>query len=309
MSKLLVVFGATGNQGRSVIDQVLAHPTLSKTLRLRGITRDASKPDAQALRNLGVEVVSADASRTDTLKAAFAGASSTFIMTTSNDGVPAELAAGKALVDAAVVAGVSQIIFSSLPHVTRLTNSKYPGVGVFDVKADIEEYIRAQPVRSAFFNPASFMQNFHSIMMPRPDPDAPGAYAITGIQSPNVKIPLIDIAADSGKWVVPALADPEKYDGSVFCASSGMYSAVEVAAAMSKASGKTVTHKHLPVDVFSSFLPPGRGDALVQMFQYQEEFGYYGADQDRLVKWAADNAVGKLTSLDEYFARCPLLLE
>lgn len=58
MSKILTVFGATGNQGGSVIKAVLADPVLSKEFRIRGITRDASKPAAQALAAKGVEVVS-----------------------------------------------------------------------------------------------------------------------------------------------------------------------------------------------------------------------------------------------------------
>jgi uncharacterized protein YbjT (DUF2867 family) len=58
MSKILTVFGATGNQGGSVIKAVLADSVLSKEFRIRAITRDASKPAAQALAAKGVEVVS-----------------------------------------------------------------------------------------------------------------------------------------------------------------------------------------------------------------------------------------------------------
>jgi uncharacterized protein YbjT (DUF2867 family) len=57
MSKILVVFGATGNQGGSVIRSVLADPKLSKEFKIRGVTRDPSKPAAQKLAEQGVEVV------------------------------------------------------------------------------------------------------------------------------------------------------------------------------------------------------------------------------------------------------------
>lgn len=57
-SKLLVVFGATGNQGGSVIRSVLADPRTAKEFKVRGITRDPSKPNAQALAAKGVEMVS-----------------------------------------------------------------------------------------------------------------------------------------------------------------------------------------------------------------------------------------------------------
>ncbi len=57
MSQVLTVFGATGKQGGSVIRAVLADPVLSKKFKVRGVTRDASKPAAKALADQGVEVV------------------------------------------------------------------------------------------------------------------------------------------------------------------------------------------------------------------------------------------------------------
>jgi uncharacterized protein YbjT (DUF2867 family) len=56
MSKLITVFGAVGNQGGSVIKHILSDPTLSKEFKIRGITRDTSKPAARALAERGVEL-------------------------------------------------------------------------------------------------------------------------------------------------------------------------------------------------------------------------------------------------------------
>lgn len=58
MSKLITVFGATGQQGGSVIRTILNDETLSKEFKIRGISRDTSKPEAQALVKQGVELVS-----------------------------------------------------------------------------------------------------------------------------------------------------------------------------------------------------------------------------------------------------------
>lgn len=58
MSKLITVFGATGNQGGSVIYSILADPWLSKEFKIRGITRDTTKKSAQDLAKRGVDVVS-----------------------------------------------------------------------------------------------------------------------------------------------------------------------------------------------------------------------------------------------------------
>lgn len=58
MSKLITVFGATGVQGGSVIRAILNDATLSKEFKIRGVTRDTSKPAAKELEAKGVEVVS-----------------------------------------------------------------------------------------------------------------------------------------------------------------------------------------------------------------------------------------------------------
>jgi uncharacterized protein YbjT (DUF2867 family) len=57
MTKLLTVFGATGVQGGSVIRSVLADPILSKSFKIRAITRNGTKSSAQALEQKGIEVV------------------------------------------------------------------------------------------------------------------------------------------------------------------------------------------------------------------------------------------------------------
>lgn len=56
MSKLIAVFGATGNQGGSVIKHILADAVLSKEFKIRAITRDTAKAAAQALALQGVEL-------------------------------------------------------------------------------------------------------------------------------------------------------------------------------------------------------------------------------------------------------------
>lgn len=64
MSKIITVFGATGNQGGSVIKSILGDSTLSKEYKIRAVTRDTSKPGAQALAKQGAELVSVCISRT-----------------------------------------------------------------------------------------------------------------------------------------------------------------------------------------------------------------------------------------------------
>ncbi len=89
--KILVVFGATGNQGGSVIKSILSDPDTASKFKIRGITRDPSKPNAQALTAQGVECVAADINSKDQIKAALHGAYAVFAVTNYWDKMDAEL--------------------------------------------------------------------------------------------------------------------------------------------------------------------------------------------------------------------------
>lgn len=55
--KIITVFGATGNQGGSVINTILSHPELSKQFDLRGVSRNLSSDKAIKLKAKGVDMV------------------------------------------------------------------------------------------------------------------------------------------------------------------------------------------------------------------------------------------------------------
>ncbi len=91
-----------------------------------------------------------------------------FYQTVWDKGIPeVEIAQGKAMADAAVKARVTLLIWSSLPHVSRMTNGKITGAQSFDTKAEVEEYIRGLHIKSVFFMPGWFMQNHLKIMRPQ----------------------------------------------------------------------------------------------------------------------------------------------
>lgn len=149
MSNVLVVFGATGQQGGSVIRTVLHDPKLSKAYKVRAVTRDVTKPAARALADQGAEVISGDADTKASLTDAMRNAHTVFAVTATiydEKLYERELDQGKAMADAAVAAGVEYFIFSSLSHVGKLSGGKIIHANHFDVKADIEEYIVGQPM-------------------------------------------------------------------------------------------------------------------------------------------------------------------
>ena len=103
--KILVVFGATGNQGGSVINAVLGDAKTGNDFKIRGITRDPTKPNAKALEARGVECVAADINSKDQISAALKGAYAVFAVTNYWEKMDAELELdqGKTIADAAKV--------------------------------------------------------------------------------------------------------------------------------------------------------------------------------------------------------------
>lgn len=309
MSRVLVIFGATGQQGGSVLSHVLNDAELSKQYSIRAITRDPSSASAQELKKKDVDVVGADLTDKSSLHVAMKGAHTVFALTAPSFGPNAkvqEVTQGKALADAAVAESVQYIIFSTLPHVSTISGGKYTKVNGFDAKAEIQAYIQTLPIRSAFFAPGSFMQNCQTVMLPHPT--GSGTYVIARHVSPLTQLPLIDTVGDSGKYVGAILAEPDKYEGKTFCAATALYSMEEIAQAISKASGKTVTYEQIPEETFRQGLPPW-GDQLIEMMNYQQDFGYYGPQTKELVAWASENAHGKVHIFEDYLAKNPLPLQ
>lgn len=309
--KLLVVFGATGNQGGSTANIVLDDPELSSQYSVRAITRSASNPKAQELKSKGAEIVEADMDDTSSLTRALQGAHTVFAVTSTQygqDTLTIETRQAKALCDEAVKQGAQYLIWSSMSHPKKITNGKLSGVDAFDVKAIVEEYIRTLPIKSAFYAPGSFMQNFTTNMVPRPSPANDGTYVLANLCYGHTKIPWIDIT-DTGKWIAAILADPDKYEGKFFSAAYGLMSYDECAAVMSKHTGKTIRFQHIPDETFKGFLPENFRTQLYEMYLFLRDYGYYGANMESDVEWTAKQARGKLTSLEEFFKKTDYKVE
>ena len=310
MSKLLVIFGVTGQQGGSIVESVLGDARLKDEYSIRGTTRDPSTAKAQELIKRGLEIVQADVNDTASLRKAFDGAHTVFANTvTVYDGhtYEHEVTHGRALVDAAVSASVPFYIYSTLPNAGKTSGGKLKNMGHFDGKEEVEQYIRTLPLRSAFIAPGSFMSNFHESMAPHPVGD--GTYALASFVRPNVQVPLIDTKGDTGKWIAAILTDFSKYEGKVLCCATALSSFQEIVDAMSKASQKTVVYQQLPEETWRQFLPPLMVDHIADMLQYIQDYGYYGEDTEEKVRWSAGQARGELTTLDKYLKENPLNLQ
>ncbi|KAJ6111349.1 hypothetical protein N7523_007410 [Penicillium sp. IBT 18751x] len=304
MSKLLVVLGATGQQGGSVINAVLNDPQLSNQYRIRTLTRDSSKPAAKRLVENGIEVIQGDLDDATSLQALFQSADTVFALTeTVHDEQmkTRDYNRGKALVNAAIAANVQFFIYSTQPHIAKISQGKFKHGEHVDVKAEVEDYIRAQPIKSAFVAPGSFMQIFQDMMAPVPIND--GTYIISSVVTPETKLPMLDAAEYTGKFIAAILAEPETYRNQTVPAATKLYSMEEIAQIMSVKSGKTIRYNQLPVVKFKKFMPPLIGDRIVDMMLYIQDFGYYGPDTQKIMERTSVVARGELSSMESFFEK------
>ncbi|KAJ5780607.1 hypothetical protein N7457_005767 [Penicillium paradoxum] len=310
MSKILAIFGATGQQGSSVLNHVVNDPELSQQYKIRAITRDINSEKAQQLKHKNIEVVEGDVTSSDSLAKALAGVHTVYAMTTPSLGADAfdvELGNAKRIADVAVQQNVNYIIWSTLPAVRDISKGKYASVVPFDAKAAAEDYIRTLPIKSAFLSLGSFMENLSQQPAMAPKQIADGTYVLSRHTSPQQQFPMLDAVGDTGKFAGAILADPEKFDGKVLHAATRLYTNEEITALLSKSSGKTIVYRQISTDEFKASLPFFQ-DVFADGFSFMEEFGYFGPSTETLVAEAAAVARGKLSSFEEYLERHPFQL-
>jgi len=124
--KLVVVLGATGAQGASVVEYLIKHSSL--LFHVRAVARDPASVKAQNLAILGAEVVKADFDDEPSLRTALQGANAIFALTDFYDKMTLESELSRGLRIAKVASelpGLEHYVLSSLPDARTLFGGKY----------------------------------------------------------------------------------------------------------------------------------------------------------------------------------------
>ncbi|KAL2835880.1 hypothetical protein BJY01DRAFT_252318 [Aspergillus pseudoustus] len=301
MGKTITVFGATGNQGGSVINAILDDPTASKEFTIRGITRDVSKAPAQVLASKGVEVKSADMDSAASLLDALHGSHIVFLVTTpgwGEGGAEVELHHGQNVANAAKEAGVEHLIYSSLLNVTETSGGRLTHVAHFDMKQRVESYIRSSGIPSTFVLPGYFMSNFSSFgMIRKGDNDV---YTLTYPVADTAKFPLLDVPADLGKFVLAAIKKRTDLIGAQVLAASNYYTPRQILSDFEAVTGKKTQYVQVDAETYKSFMPPTVAEELLENHLFIEDPGYYnGRSLDASQKLLSELGL-KTTSWREY---------
>src|SRR5256714_15117236 len=142
----ILVTGATGNVGRQVVEQLV-----KSGADVRALVRDPAKADFPA----GVAAVKGDLLDVDSIRSAFSGVSTLFLL---NAVVPEEFTQALTALNLAREAGIERIVYLSVIH-----SDLYVNVPHFAGKFGVERMIEQMGFKATILRPAYFMNNDHSV--------------------------------------------------------------------------------------------------------------------------------------------------
>ena len=224
-NKTLLVTGATGTQGSAVVKSLL-----EAGWSVRGLTRNPNGNQAQALAELGAEMVAGDLSDRSSLDQALTDIYGVYSFPNMTGGLEAEVEQGKTMADAARAAGIEHFVQASVGGVER--NS---GVPHFESKWQIEEYVRSRGLPATFLRPVFFMENFFW----KRDQILNGSYESMGM---NPDKPLQIVAADDiGAMTAIIFDNPDQFIGQGVELAGDEMTEPEMVAIMSRVIGRDIT--------------------------------------------------------------------
>jgi uncharacterized protein YbjT (DUF2867 family) len=275
---LIVVTGATGQQGGAT-----ARELLKAGRKVRAMTRKPQSPAAQALKDLGAEVVAGDLDDAASLAAALRGAWGVFaVQNTWEAGVENEEVQGKRLVQVAREAGVRHFVYASVASAHRQT-----GIPHFDNKSLIEDALRASGIPSrVIIRAAFFMDNFLGGWF-KPALDT-GVLAM-GLR-PTTALQMIAVT-DIGKYGALAFTRAAELNGREVDISGDELTMPQAAEFISRAAGRPIRHVQVPIEDVRK-----ASEDYALMLEWFEAVGYntdiagnqssYGIAPTRFGDWA-----------------------
>jgi hypothetical protein len=284
--KIIVVVGATGNQGSSVTQTFLK----DSNWHVRALTRNPSSAAAQALHSLGAEVIKADLSDLSSLDIAFKDANVIFLNTTFWEtygpltsqehggekrkiAFDTEVSYGKnAAIAAAKVPSLERLVYSALPPANKHSKGKY-SPSHMDSKAAIVEYIgnHLDLVKKASFIYLG-AYNTNKLNFPTLDP-ASGKYTFVLSVKYETRWPIIDPKTSTGPLVHALILEPAGTNLLAYDTNSYL-SVGEIKDLWSRVSGKEAIFVEVNIEAMHE--KTGIPIEILDAPGFISEFGYLG---------------------------------
>jgi len=255
MKKKVLVSGATGNQGGSVVQALLKEGN-----KVVGITRNIDSPKSQTLISQGVEMVSVDFTNEKELEKIMKEVDTVFSMTTPFEGgMEHEIEQGKSMVNAAKNAGIQHFIFNSVGDADRST-----GIPHFDSKYEVEKHLKSLGINYTIIGPAYFMDNLFFPFILDSLKDGFLKMAMPG----NVKLQQISVE-DIGKFVAHVVNNHNEFLGKRINISGDEFTGEEAASTLSKVLGREIKYEGFSPDAMRA-----QSDDMATMYQWFIDEGY-----------------------------------
>lgn len=222
----VLIFGATGRQGGSVVKALLR-----AKWAVRALVRDPAAPKSIALRDAGVELVQGSLTDVDVIRTAMRGAYGVFSVLPANLAHEDEVRLGCAIADLAAECNVAHFIYSSGGSVGETLT----GVARFDAKPRIEAHIRTLPVIATIIRPMIFME---MLLKPGFGLDE-GRY--TFFLRPEQSMQLVAVE-DIGKFVAAVFADKARFAGETWKVASDTVTGHELEVVFSEIIGRPIAY-------------------------------------------------------------------
>ncbi len=253
--KTVLITGATGQQGGAVIRHMLA-----KGWHLRALTRNSSGDTALNLARQGVELAQGDLDDLASLERAAHGVYGIYSLQNFwKVGAQREVQQGKNLADVAKKAGVEHFVYSSAGGAER--NS---GIGHFETKWEIEQYIRQLSLPATMIRPVAFMENYYN------EQTEIGILQGKFTDAVRADKAYQTIAVDDiGAFVALAFDRPKEFIGQALEIAGSELTNPQAAEVFSRVLGKSVEFQELPMPVVQSW-----GEEYYQMFRWFNEEGF-----------------------------------
>jgi uncharacterized protein YbjT (DUF2867 family) len=256
-TKIILVTGATGQQGGAVARQLLKQPGFA----VLALTRDPAKPAARALAQNGAEIIQGDLDDLGSIRKALQGAYGVFsVQNFMEAGYDGEIRQGKQLAEAAKAAGVQHFVYSSVVSAERQT-----GLPHFESKWQIEQHIGQGGLSHTILRPAFFMQNWYSYMR---EPILHGTLSLPlSPQKPLQQIAVEDI----GAFAALAFQNPPKWNGRTIELAGEELTMLRVAELLTRAVRRPVRYVQVPWEQFRQ----KAGEEMTKMYRWFEDVGYH----------------------------------
>jgi uncharacterized protein YbjT (DUF2867 family) len=259
----IAVFGATGQQGGSVVDALL-----DRGASVRALVRDPESDRALTLAGRGVELARIDLDDPASIAAALQDVAAFFFMTTpagtTPEAIEGETRQGVALADAAIAAVVPHVVYSSVGGAERDT-----GIPHFDSKRRVEEHLERSGLRATFVRPVAFMDNFAGSGPTVED----GELVLRWPLPDGVPLQLVSVR-DIGRISAALLLEDVEAPAGALEIAGDTRTGSEMAEAFGERAGLPARYEALPLQVL------GDNDDAQAMFRWFAESPAYRADID-----------------------------